>query len=101
MKSNNPIFNRSEEFSGAGRNAYGNQTYAGAGQPFPGYGQESPYGAPTGYDAPGQTDTRRMTVDSVVQRTAISLFVVVLAAAATWFWTGDAITESGLTNDEA
>lgn len=101
MKSNNPIFNRSDEFSRTGRNAYGNQTYAGGGGAFPGYAEQSPYGAPTGYDAPGQTDTRRMTIDSVVQRTAITLFVVVLAAAATWFWTGDSITESGVRDSDA
>ena len=99
MKSNNPIFNRSEEFSGAGRNAYGNQTYPGAGQPFPGYGEQSPYG--TGLDAPGQADTRRMTIDSVVQKTAVTLFVVVLAAAATWYWTGDHITTSGQVDQDA
>ena len=39
MKSNNPIFARSEQFNGTGSNAYGNQTYAGGGQSYPGYGQ--------------------------------------------------------------
>ncbi len=29
MRSNNPVFNRSEEFNRASSNAYGNQTYAG------------------------------------------------------------------------
>lgn len=100
MKSNNPIFARSEQFNGTSSNAYGNQTYAGGGQPQQGYGQ-SPYGQTdpsqwgTGTPTTPEVDGGRMTVDSVVQKTAVTLFVVVLAAAATWFWTGDSITESG------
>jgi len=97
MKSNNPIFSRSEEFNGAGRNAYGNQTYPGAGQPVPGYGEQSPYGAPTGYE--GQTDTRRMTVDSVVQKTAITILTVFVAAFATWWWIGDIVDGSVVSSD--
>jgi uncharacterized YccA/Bax inhibitor family protein len=102
MKSNNPIFARSEQFNGTGTNAYGNQTYAGGGQSYPGYGQTttqnpnatdpSQWGTGTGTAAP-EVDGGRMTVDSVVQKTAMTLFVVVLTAALTWFWTGDAITE--------
>jgi uncharacterized YccA/Bax inhibitor family protein len=96
MKSNNPIFARSEQFNGTGSNAYGNQTYAGGGQTHPGYGQspQSPYGSTdpsqwgTGTAAP-EVDGGRMTVDTVVQKTAISLAVVIATAAATWFWTGD------------
>ncbi|WP_457205642.1 Bax inhibitor-1/YccA family protein [Nocardioides sp. P5_C9_2] len=97
MKSNNPIFARSEEFNGTGSNAYGNQTYAGGGQSHPGYGQTqtSSYGATdpsqwgTGTPTTPEVDGGRMTVDSVVQKTAISLFVVIATAAATWLWTGD------------
>ncbi len=103
MKSNNPIFARSEQFNGTGSNAYGNQTYAGGGQPQQGYGQapQSGYGQTdpsqwgTGTPTTPEVDGGRMTVDSVVQKTAVTLFVVVLAAAATWYWTGDSITESG------
>ena len=47
MKSNNPVFNRSEEFNRASSNAYGNQTYAGGGAAYPGYG-ESPASWGTG-----------------------------------------------------
>lgn len=105
MKSNNPVFNRSEEFNGSA-NAYGNQTYAGSGQAYPGYGQapSAPgYGDPATYGTgtPGQIDQGRMTIDSVVQKTAITLAVVIAAAAATWFWTGDSVTESGLQNSDA
>ena len=40
MQSNNPIFSRSPEFNGTGsQNTYGNQTYAGNGATYPGYGQ--------------------------------------------------------------
>ena len=35
MKSNNPVFNRSEEFNRSSSNAYGNQTYAGGGMQLP------------------------------------------------------------------
>ena len=34
-----------------------------------------------------------MTVDSVVQKTAISLGVVFLAAGLTWYWIGDITDE--------
>jgi uncharacterized YccA/Bax inhibitor family protein len=78
MQSNNPVFRRSEGFNSA--NAYGNQTYAGGGIPTTGYGlpttPDSRVGAP-------------MTIDSVVQKTAISLAVVIVVAAATWIVTPD------------
>ena len=104
MQSNNPIFNRSEGFNGQSANAYGNQMYAGNNQSYPGYGQ-APQGA--GYGQPGyadpsswstgttqdlQADQGRMTVDSVVQKTAITLLVAVAAAIATWFWVGEVTT---------
>jgi uncharacterized YccA/Bax inhibitor family protein len=78
MQSNNPVFRRSEEFNSA--NTYGNQTYAGGGAPTAGYGlpttPDGRVGAP-------------MTIDSVVQKTAISLAVVIVTAAVTWFLTPD------------
>ena len=101
MQSNNPIFSRSPEFNGqgstgSGQNAYGNQTYAGSGQPHPGYGTpQNPYaqGDPstwgTGTPTTGERSTAPMTIDSVVQKTAIALFVVIATAAATWFYIGD------------
>ncbi len=103
MKSNNPIFARSEEFNGTGSNAYGNQTYAGGGQSYPGYGQtQTPaYGATdpsqwgTGTPTTPEVDGGRMTIDTVVQKTAITLFVVIATAALTWWWTGD-VTNEGL-----
>ena len=83
MQSNNPVFRNSDAFNGSATNAYGNQTYPGNGAIHDGYGQE----APTGY-APAGTG-ERMTIDSVVQKTALSIGIVIVAAAITWFVTGD------------
>jgi uncharacterized YccA/Bax inhibitor family protein len=73
MQSNNPVFARSEGFNGRGGTAYAD------------FGA----GLPTTHTTAG---TGRMTIDTVVQKTAITLGVVVLAAAATWILTGDVIT---------
>ncbi|GAA1935456.1 Bax inhibitor-1/YccA family protein [Nocardioides hwasunensis] len=82
MKSNNPVFNRSEEFNRASSNAYGNQTY-------PGYGDASSDPSTWGTGTPGQVDQGRMTVDTVIQKTAISIAVVFATAIVTWWWIGD------------
>jgi uncharacterized YccA/Bax inhibitor family protein len=92
MKSNNPVFNRSPEFNGQTTNAYGNQTYPANGAPYGGYGQQQGYSDPStwGTGTPGtptQVDQGRMTVDTVVQKTAISLIFVFAAAGLTWFLT--------------
>lgn len=112
MQSSNPIFNRSEGFNG--RNArgatstgytdpsqwnvgrpqqggYAGQGYAGQGYGDQGYGND-PYG--TGY-AP-QVDQGRMTVDSVVQKTGLTLAVVMVFAALTWVLTGPIETQAQL-----
>ena len=90
MQSNNPVFRRSETFNGQA-NAYGNQTAPGSG-PYAGYGDPSTWG--TGAPgSPGSTTyagpARRMTIDSVVQSTAISFLVVLVGAVATWVLTPD------------
>lgn len=87
MQSNNPVFRRSEEFHQSGTNAYGNQTYAGNGAPYAGYGDPATWstGTPGAPGTPPTTiDQRPMTIDSVVQKTAISLAVVIVTAAITW-----------------
>jgi uncharacterized YccA/Bax inhibitor family protein len=87
MQSNNPIFTRAEGFNGRGStNAYGNTTYPANGPQDTAYGDPSQWG--TG--APGQSTqvAGRMTIDSVVQKTGITLGIVVLFAAATWAVTG-------------
>ena len=88
MQSSNPVFRRAEGFNGRSTNAYGNQTYPASGMTYPAYGESSGHGtgAP---QAPAYVDQGRMTIDSVVQKTGITLGVIVLAAAATWFLTGD------------
>jgi uncharacterized YccA/Bax inhibitor family protein len=99
MRSNNPVFNRSEEFNRASSNAYGNQTYAGGGQAYPGYGDTSSDPTTWGTGTPGQVDQGRMTVDSVVQKTAISIALVFATAFATWWWIGDVIDGNVVDND--
>jgi uncharacterized YccA/Bax inhibitor family protein len=82
MQSNNPVFRRSEEFNSAG------STRQGYGQD--GYTDPSTWGTGTpgqpGVQAPVAT-TGPMTIDSVVQKTAITLFLVIAAAAVTWVMT--------------
>lgn len=79
MQSNNPVFRRSEEFNRSGAGGY--QGFGEPGQPYPGYGQPGqPVPTPT-------TGQGRMTIDSVVQSTAITLGVTFLVAAATWLLT--------------
>jgi uncharacterized YccA/Bax inhibitor family protein len=77
MKSNNPVFRRSEEFSRAGAAYPGGQA---------GYDGYQP--GPPGYaEVPTDQRPARMTIDSVVQKGAITLGVVILLAAATWILT--------------
>jgi uncharacterized YccA/Bax inhibitor family protein len=95
MKSNNPVFARSEEFNRASSNAYGNQTYPG-GAAYPGYGDGGTDPSQWGTGTPGQVDQGRMTVDSVVQKTAISVALVFAAAFATWWYVGDVTSNADL-----
>jgi uncharacterized YccA/Bax inhibitor family protein len=79
MQSSNPVFARSEGFNGR-RTSQSGVTY-------PGYNEPSSWGAgaqqaPETY-APARP-TGPMTIDSVVQKTAVTLGLVILAAAATW-----------------
>jgi uncharacterized YccA/Bax inhibitor family protein len=88
MQSNNPVFRNSAGFSKPGYNAYGNATYAGNGATHSGYGDPSTWsvGAPGVPSAPARV-TGPMTVDTVVQKTGLSLLVVFVAAFATWVLT--------------
>jgi uncharacterized YccA/Bax inhibitor family protein len=92
MQSNNPVFRNSDEFNGRTSNAYGNQVYGGSGAGYQGYGRTSGSTDPSTWSVgtpgtPGEVATGPMTIDSVVQKTAISLVVVVVAAFATWVMT--------------
>jgi len=90
MQSSNPVFTRTEGFNGK------NQTsYASFDQPT--------YGGPITHTGAG---TGRMTIDSVVQKTGLTLGIVVLVAAATWIGTGDVLQRDPVTgvtelNDKA
>ncbi|NYI75757.1 Bax inhibitor-1/YccA family protein [Nocardioides panzhihuensis] len=87
MQSNNPVFRRSEGFGQPSHNAYGNATYGGNGAPYAGYGQDPSQWSTGGPQAP--VTGAPMTIDSVVQKGAITLGVVVLTAIATWVLTPD------------
>ncbi|MCW2755070.1 MAG: Bax inhibitor/YccA family protein [Marmoricola sp.] len=82
MQSNNPVFNRAEGFNGKGGTSYAS------------------FGGTT-YDAP-PTHTRAgtgpMTIDTVVQKTAITLGTVVAVAAVVWVTTGSVITKDAFGN---
>lgn len=98
MQSNNPVFRRSEEFNRAGSSAYGNQTYPGYsndpstwGVGAPGDPQTGSQGYGQGYGVPPRAESP-MTIDTVVQKTAASIGVVILAAMATWILTPDVTT---------
>lgn len=112
MQSNNPVFRRAEGFNGqSGQNAYGNQTYAGNGQAHQGYGQpqygQPQYGQPQygqGYSDPygsgldmARGSGRRMSIDSVVQKTGLTLGLVIVMAFATWLFTPDVTAEGAST----
>jgi len=84
MQSNNPIFRRSEEFQRGGGNPYA----GGSSMTDPSQWSVGTPGG-TGY-APAATSAP-MTVDSVVQKTAITLGVVILTAMATWILTPEVV----------
>ena len=97
MQSNNPVFRNSDGFSKPGYNAYGNPTYAGNGAGHSGYGDPSTWSVGT----PGMPGTAErvdtsgpMTLDSVVQKTGLSLGVVFVAAIATWVMTPSITSDS-------
>jgi len=90
MQSNNPVFRNSAEFNGRGSNAYGNQVYGGSGTAHQGYGTSTaPDPSTWSVGTPGDTrmSSGPMTIDSVVQKTGLSLLVVLVAAFATWVLT--------------
>ena len=96
MQSNNPIFNRSREFNSTNAGSFGNQTYAGNGG---GFGSPASWGTGQPGDTQGYApprDTAPMTIDSVVQKTAFSLGVVILFALGTWIITPEITTQANI-----
>ncbi|NUR08824.1 MAG: Bax inhibitor-1/YccA family protein [Nocardioidaceae bacterium] len=89
MQSSNPVFRRAEGFNGR------SQVYPASGVSYPAYGS-APAGGQTGY-AGGYGDpstpqtmapsTQPMTIDSVVQKTGLTVGLTILTAAATWVLT--------------
>jgi uncharacterized YccA/Bax inhibitor family protein len=89
MQSSNPVFRRSEGFNG--RRSASGVSYPSYNAPTatPGYSPSSSWGGRTPTDpfATRQVDQGRMTIDSVVQKTGITLAITVLVAALTWVLT--------------
>jgi uncharacterized YccA/Bax inhibitor family protein len=79
MKSSNPVFARSAEFNGKG----GTATATNPSQWQIDLNGEGPPPTHTG------SGTGRMTLDNVVEKTAITLGVLIAAAAVTWIASGD------------
>jgi uncharacterized YccA/Bax inhibitor family protein len=92
MQSNNPVFRRSEEFNPAGSTRQG---YGQTGYTDPSTWSTGTPGQP-GVQAP--VTTGPMTIDSVVQKTGITLFLVIAAAAVTWILTPEVRTDA--TNED-
>ena len=90
MQSKNPIFTRAEGFNGRS-----GQSYPGGTQQYPGYSSD-PAQWGTGSAQSTELHQARMTIDSVVQKTAITLGVVVLVAAITWVMTPEVTSETAL-----
>jgi len=96
MQSSNPVFTRSEGFNGQ------TTTRSSSGMTYPGYDTPPPPHSSDPYSQSqyGATQTPvgtgRMTIDSVVQKTGITLGLVVVAAVATWFLTGPIDSQTAL-----
>jgi uncharacterized YccA/Bax inhibitor family protein len=78
MQSSNPVFRKAEGFNGR------SQTYPASGMSYPAYGGGSADPYTTQVQAPS---SQPMTIDTVVQKTAMTLGLTILAAAATWLVT--------------
>lgn len=73
MRSRNPILANSATFNGRAVSAYGHQQYPASGVGYTGYGQDRVVSV-----------EEPLTIDAVVSRTALTLFLVVVTAALTW-----------------
>ena len=89
MQSSNPVFRRAEGFNGQ-------RTYPASGMSYPSYGgqQQPDYRTQTydpysggGNGLPTQVSTGPMTIDTVVQKTALTLGITIVVALATWVLT--------------
>lgn len=91
MQSNNPVFNRSEGFNGRGTTATSS----------PSQWTINLNGDDVTTSGAGLGTDRRMTLDSVVEKTAITLGLVVATAAVAWFTIGQVVDEAGFVEQSA
>ncbi len=100
MQSNNPVFARSEGFNGRGQTSYARSPSSwSTGAPGQaGQAGQAPYGG-QGYGGAGSTpthDTGRMTIDSVVQKSAMTLGTVAVVAMLTWVFIGPMVDDASV-----
>ena len=88
MQSRNPVFANSADFNGRG-------AQAAVSDPSQWQINLDASGTPT-HTQPG---AGRMTLEGVVEKTAITLGLVIATAAAAWFFIGEVVNESGFTTD--
>lgn len=88
MQSRNPVFANSADFNGRG-------AQAAVSDPSQWQINLDASGTPT-HTQPG---AGRMTLESVVEKTAITLGLVIVTAAAAWFVIGEVVDEAGFTTD--
>ncbi|KAA1422754.1 Bax inhibitor-1/YccA family protein [Mumia zhuanghuii] len=93
MKSSNPVFARSDEFNGraaqpgtAPTGYTDPSTWQVGGQPG---GQPDGFGGGSGQPPYGVAVDDRMTIDSVVQKTALTIGLTAISAAVAWYFIGD------------
>lgn len=110
MQSRNPILVNSDTFNPNAAQTHGHQAYPAGGQGYQGYGQASssaPSTSPATWQVPTAPSLEEpMTIDSVVNRTAITLGLVIVTAGLTWAflpesmistaWIGGALAGAGL-----
>ena len=89
MRSSNPVFARSEEFNGRNTTQYADPSQWKIDLSGSGDGSQA-----AGLQAP--TSPGRMTLDTVLEKTAITLGLVVLGAAVAWFLIGDIDSDAAL-----
>ena len=80
MQSNNPVFARNDGFNGRGGAVTSTD---------PSQWKVDLGGGPTASPTHTERGQGRMTLDTVVEKTAISLGLLIIAAAASWFFIGD------------
>jgi len=89
MRSSNPVFANNAEFNGRNTTQYADPSQWKIDLSGSGDGTQAP-----GLQAP--TSPGRMTLDTVVEKTAITLGLVVLGAAVAWFLIGDIDSDAAL-----